>query len=286
MIEHLETESLATTRDGLIGAIRCYGSVAVAFSGGVDSAVVAQAARLALGDESIAVTAVSPSLATGELESAVSLAERIGIRHRVIRTDEFANPSYQRNAADRCYFCKSELYGRLAALRSELGVAVIASGANLDDGGDHRPGLRAAEEHSVRHPLMECGLGKSAVRALARGWDLPIWDKPASPCLSSRIAYGEEATPERVRMIDAAETWLRAEGLRILRVRYHRGDLARLEVPIDELGRFSDRAFRQRVVSRFRELGFRFITIDLEGFRSGSLNDLVPIELIERSVPR
>ena len=145
----------------------------------------------------------------------------------MIRTEEFADPNYLRNNPDRCYFCKSELYGRLSGLLGELGVDVIASGANTDDSGDHRPGMRAAGENGVRHPLQECGLGKADVRALAKAWGLPTWDKPATPCLSSRIAYGEDVTPERVRMIDQAEQWLRRQGLRLLRVRYHKGDLAR-----------------------------------------------------------
>ena len=149
---------------------------------------------------------------TGELEEAKELARRIGIRHRVIRTEEFSNPDYRRNNSDRCYFCKSELYGRLESMLDELEADVIASGANLDDMGDYRPGLRAASEHGVRHPLQECGFTKADVRALALAWGLPTWDKPATPCLSSRIAYGEEATPERNRMIDQAEQWLRQRG--------------------------------------------------------------------------
>ena len=156
---------LVAHRDRLIETLRGYGRVAVAFSGGVDSTVVAQAAWIARGDEAVAVTADSESLAEGELEEAEALARRIGIRHRVIRTEEFADPNYLRNGIDRCYFCKSELYGRLSGLRGELGVDVIASGANIDDAGDHRPGMRAASEHGVRHPLQECGLGKAAVRA-------------------------------------------------------------------------------------------------------------------------
>src|SRR5262249_19178485 len=177
--------------------------VAVAYWGGVDSAVVAQAAFEALGDRAIAVTAVSDSLASGELEEAQELARRIGIRHRVIRTEEFADPNYVRNNPDRCYFCKSELYGRLSGMLRELRGDLI----------DHRRGMRAARENGVRHPLQECGLGKAEVRALAKAWDLPTWDKPATPCLSSRIAYGEDVTPEKVRMIDQAEQWLRKQGL-------------------------------------------------------------------------
>jgi uncharacterized protein len=275
---------LIAHRDRLLDTLRGYGRVAVAFSGGIDSTVVAQAAHLALGDQAIAVTAVSDSLASGELDEARGLAQQIGINHRIIRTEEFADPNYLRNAPDRCYFCKSELYGRLATLQDELNVDVIVSGANTDDTGDHRPGMRAAAEQGVRHPLQECGLGKADVRALALAWNLPTWDKPATPCLSSRIAYGEEVTPERVRMIDGAEQWLRGRGLRLLRVRYHTGDLARVEVPIEELPALIAPGVRDELVSTFRALGFKFVTLDLQGFRSGSLNTLVPLELLQRPV--
>jgi uncharacterized protein len=269
---------LVARRDLLLETLRGYGRVAVAYSGGVDSAVVAKAAQVALGDSVIAVTAVSESLAQGELEEASELAGRIGIAHRVIRTEEFADPNYLRNNSDRCYFCKNELYGRLVGLKDALGVETIASGANLDDQGDHRPGMKAAAEHGVRHPLQEAGLTKDHVRQLAKAWDLPTWDKPATPCLSSRIAYGEDVTPEKVRMIDAAEGWLRRQGLRLLRVRYHKGDLARIEVPLDELPRLASLEVRNALIPAFRELGFKFVTLDLEGFRSGSLNTLIPLE--------
>jgi pyridinium-3,5-biscarboxylic acid mononucleotide sulfurtransferase len=273
-------------RKALIETLRSYGRAAVAYSGGIDSTVVAQAAYEALGDAAIAVTAVSESLAAGELEEAQELAQKIGIRHRVIRTEEFADPNYRRNDSDRCYFCKSELYGRLSGMLNELAVEVIASGANTDDMGDYRPGLRAASEHGVRHPLQECGLNKADVRALARGWGLPTWDKPATPCLSSRVAYGEDPTPERVRMIDQAEQWLRQHGLRVLRVRYHKGDLARIEVPVDDLPRFVELQLRGELVAAFRTLGFKFVTLDLEGFRSGSMNSVIPIESLLRGVSR
>jgi uncharacterized protein len=274
--------ALIAQRDQLLATLRGYGRVAVAFSGGVDSTVVAQAARDALGDAALAVTAVSESLAEGEREEAEALALRIGIRHRLIRTEEFADPNYLRNHPDRCYFCKSELYGRLAGLLGALGADVIASGANADDLGDHRPGMRAAGEHGVRHPLLECGLGKAAVRDLARAWGLPIFDKPATPCLSSRIAYGESVTPERVAMIDRAEQWLRQRGFRLLRVRYHKGDMARIEVPIDELPRLAGPELRGELARAFHALGFRYVTLDLEGFRSGSLNGVIPVESLQR----
>ena len=274
---------LVSRRERLLEILRGYGRLAVAYSGGVDSAVVAKAARVALGDATIAVTAVSDSLAAGELEEATDLARKIGIEHRVIRTEEFADPNYLRNSSDRCYFCKSELYGRLEGLMGVLGVETIASGANLDDQGDHRPGMKAAGEHGVRHPLQEAGLTKDHVRQLAKAWDLPTWDKPATPCLSSRIAYGEAVTPERVKMIDAAEGWLRRQGLKLLRVRYHKGDLARIEVPIDELGKLADPTVRAALIPAFRELGFKFVTLDLEGFRSGSLNTLIPLDGLMKS---
>jgi len=282
--DHNDDPDLNAQRDRLLETLRGYGRVAVAFSGGIDSTVVAQAARLALGDAALAVTAVSESLASGELEEAEALARQIGIRHRVIRTEEFADPNYLRNQSDRCYFCKSELYGRLAGLLDALEADVIASGANADDVGDHRPGMRAASEHRVRHPLLDCGLDKAAVRKLARAWGLPTWDKPATPCLSSRIAYGESVTPERVRMIDQAEQWLRSHGLRLLRVRYHKGDLARIEVPLEELPRLASPAVREELVRTFRTLGFQYVTLDLEGFRSGSLNAVIPVESLQRPV--
>ncbi|MCS6851002.1 MAG: ATP-dependent sacrificial sulfur transferase LarE [Gemmataceae bacterium] len=264
-------------RDHLLEVLRSYGSAAVAFSGGIDSTVVAQAAFLALGERAVAVTADSPSVARAELDEARQLARRIGIRHRVIITAEFGNPDYVRNDGRRCYFCKSELYQRLEALLPELGVAVMCSGANLDDLGDYRPGLWAAAEHRVRHPLQEAGCTKADVRALARSWGLPNWDKPASPCLSSRIAPGVAATPERVARVEAAEALLKSLGYRECRVRVHEGELARIEVPPTEVARLADPAVSAVVIGRFRELGFRFVTLDLEGFRSGSLNVLVQL---------
>jgi len=270
------TPLLDAKRTQLLAWLQPWGKCVVAFSGGVDSAVVAQAAYLVLGDRVLAVTAHSPSLAQDELEQAVALARQIGIPHRVIATDEFANPNYVRNSADRCYHCKTELYSQLERLAPEWGAEAILAGANADDAGDYRPGMKAAAEHHVRNPLLECGLTKAEVRELAAAWGLPVWDKPATPCLSSRVAYGESVTPARLRQIDEAERFLRQRGLKVARVRYHSGDLARVEVPVEELPRFMDHEFRESFCAYLKQLGFRFVTLDLEGFRSGSLNRVLP----------
>jgi uncharacterized protein len=270
--------NIAAKRQALLDRLSSYGRVAVAFSGGVDSAVVTKAARLACGERAVAVTALSASLASGELDGARELAALIGIEHRVIETDEFQSTGYQRNAGDRCYYCKSELYTQMERLRSLVEFDVIVNGANLDDVGDHRPGMAAARERDVRSPLIEAGITKAEVRELARDWGLPVWDKPAAPCLSSRIAYGVEVTPERVRRVDAAERFLKERlGLRELRVRLESHDLARIEVPLAELPRLVQEQVRSEVVAHLESLGFRSVTIDLRGFRSGSLNAMLPM---------
>ena len=263
------------TSERLVAQIAELPSCLVAFSGGVDSAVVAKAAQIALGDSAVAVTGVSASLASGELETAQRIALAIGIRHETLATDELSRDGYLANAPNRCWHCKTELYEQLALLGKRLGIAHILNGANTDDSGDFRPGMKAADEHHVRSPLIECGIDKVGVREIAKLWNLEVWDKPATPCLSSRVVYGLDITPERLARIDAAEQLLRELGLGNVRVRYHHDDLARLEVALAELPRLCEPAQREIITRRLRELGFRYITIDLEGFRSGSFQQLV-----------
>ena len=221
-------------------------------------------------------------MAHAELADAGRIAALIGIRHEVVSTNEFANPRYLENDGSRCFHCKDELYSQIETLLPRLGVDVICSGANVDDAGDYRPGLTAAAQHGVRHPLQEAGLGKADVRALALAWGLPTWDKPASPCLSSRVVPGVAVTAERTARIEAAEAYLHGLGLRECRVRLHENELARLEVPAFEIARLAEADVRDALVARLRQLGFRYVTLDLEGFRTGSMNALIPLEVKQR----
>jgi uncharacterized protein len=271
--------------DRLLANVRPLASCLVAYSGGVDSAVVAKAAYLALGERALAVTGVSSSLAAGELDAARRVAQAMGIRHETIDTDELSKPDYLKNAPDRCFHCKTELYEQLKRVAGERGFATILNGANADDLGDFRPGMQAAADFQVRSPLAECNLAKAEVRALARYWNIEAWDKPATPCLSSRIAYGVGVTPERLGRIDAAEQLLRSLGLGTIRVRLHENELARLEVPLDALARLCEPEVRAAIVRQLLELGFRYVTLDLEGFRSGSFQQLIPSEVVTRFAP-
>ncbi len=252
-------------------AIRAPDGVVVAFSGGADSALVAAVAGRVHGDRALAVTAVSPSLPPGELRGARSFAERIGVRHRTVRTAELDVEAYRANGPDRCYHCKAELYGVLAGVARQEGLPAIASGTNLDDLSDVRPGLRAAAERGVIEPLVQAGFRKADVREVSRELDLPTWDKPASACLSSRFAYGITITTEGLARVGRAETALKALGFGQVRVRDH-GETARIEVDPADLPRLAEPEAREAIVKELKALGYRFVTMDLEGFRSGSLN--------------
>jgi uncharacterized protein len=277
------TVELVLKRDHLLELLRSFGSCAVAFSGGLDSTVLAKAAQLALGSNAVAVTGISASLAVGELDESKEIARQIGIRHEVIETKELSVPEYQANKGDRCYHCKTELFTQVSRIASRLGAAVVCDGSNHDDHDDYRPGLRAVREQNVRSPLAECGLTKPEIRQLAEYWELPTWDKPATPCLSSRIAYGQQVTPERLAMIDRAERFLRERGFRPLRVRYHAGDVARIEVPAEKLPAFADPQLCREVVDYLKSVGFKYVALDLEGFRSGSMNAVLPVESLRKT---
>ncbi len=251
------------------------GSVIVAYSGGVDSAYLAVIAHEVLSDGALAVTAVSPSLAEREKEDAVSLAAQVGFGHRLIDTHEVENPLYLANNTNRCFFCKDELFSQLSALASDEGFAWVADGFNTDDLRDFRPGHKAGAKYQVRSPLYEAELSKAEIRALSQERSLPTWDKPAMACLSSRFPYGTPIDPEALRRIDAAESFLHDLGFRGSRVRHHE-QIARIEVDPQEISRLVEPGVRERVVKRLRELGYLYVTVDLLGYRTGSLNEAVP----------
>jgi len=296
-------EDVLTSRERRLREIvGSYGSVVVAFSGGVDSAYLAWAATQALGSAALCVTADSPSYPDHHRQLAFALAREFGLHHEVIRTAEIERPEYRANPVNRCYYCKQALFAELTRLAAARGFAVVADGNNADDRGDYRPGRSAAHEFGVRSPLDDAGLTKADIRELSRRAGLPTWDEPASACLSSRIPYNSEVTPEKLRMIECAETVLRDLGFRVCRVRHHempfddrspldgalgdperaegsgrpergRGALARIEIGGDELARALEPQVRGRIVEALRAIGYRHVTIDLQGYRMGSLNE-------------
>ena len=247
-------------------------SVLVAYSGGVDSALLLKVAADTLGERAVGALAASPAYDPAETAEAVAVAQRMGARLEVVETRELDDPRYTANNADRCYFCKVELFDHLAPLAERLGLAHIAYGMNRDDHGDWRPGQRAAREHGVRAPLDEAGMGKEEIRALAHYLDVPVWEKPAEACYSSRIPYGTPVTVEALRQIGRAERALRALGFRRVRVRHHE-TIARIELDPDDFSRLLDASLRAQVVAAVREAGYPFVTLDLQGYRTGSLNE-------------
>jgi len=248
--------------------------VLVAYSGGVDSAYLALIASQELGADALCVLGVSPSVSEIQREEAASIARKFDLNFQIIQTEELENPNYQANPTNRCYFCKTELYGKLSALAAEQGIEFILDGTNADDTGDYRPGRQAAQEKSVRSPLVEADLTKNEIRQLSKKHNLPTWDKPASPCLSSRIAYGVPVTIERLSKVERGEAVLRRLGFREFRVRVH-DELARLEIAPVELEKALNIETAEHLANEFKKVGFRYVTLDLQGFRSGAMNEVL-----------
>jgi len=276
-------QNIEAKGDALRTHLRTLGRLLVAYSGGVDSAYLAWAAHQALVDNMLAVIADSPSLARTQLADAVAFAREEAIPLEVIATAELDRPEYARNDSQRCFFCKDELFKLMEELRAARGFDSIAYGVNRDDQGDFRPGQKAASLHHVAAPLFDAGLGKDEIRALARQAGLRIWDKPASACLSSRVEYGRAVTREALAVVEKGEDALRQLGFRQFRVRHH-GEIVRIEIAQDELGRALDPTMAREFTQLFKALGFKFVTLDLEGFRSGSMNSLLPAQdLLKRA---
>src|SRR4026209_1880605 len=266
--------NLTTKEERLRKIFRELDSVIVAYSGGVDTSYVAYVANDELGPRAVCITGESASLPEYQRAEIDNIVQKFGFQHEVIRTEELEHPGYRANNPDRCFFCKDELHTKLESVARSRGIKSIVDGSTLDDLGDYRPGRRAASQHAVRSPLIEAGLSKSEVRELSRRATLPTWDKPASPCLSSRIAYGTTVTIERLNKVDRGEEILREFGFREFRVRHH-DTLVRLEIAAGEMDRVLSKEVFEKLAARFRELGFKYVTLDLQGFRSGSMNEVL-----------
>jgi len=271
----LDEALLERKQEKLFSILGNLGRVLVAYSGGTDSAFLAWAAGRVLGENAIAVTADSPSIPESHKRDAAEYARICGFRHEMITTHEFENPDYARNDPDRCFHCKNELFSRLGEVARDLGFEHVVYGVNTDDLGDYRPGQEAARLHEVKAPMVEAGLRKAEIRELARRAGLPFWDRPAAACLSSRIPYGTAVTVERIKTIEQGEEAVRDLGFRQFRVRFH-GELVRLEFARDELARAMTLEVAGKLTAIFKPLGFKYITLDLEGYRQGSLNEVLP----------
>lgn len=262
----------------LLKYLEQFSSSIVAFSGGVDSSYLAFMADRVMGEEARIVTALSPSVSKMQENLVREFVSTFKLNHHIIRTDEMDDPHYTSNPSNRCYFCKSELYKVLLDLKEEWNVEVIFDGSNADDVGDYRPGRTAAHEASIKSPLIEAGIRKEDIRLLSREWGLPTWNLPAMPCLSSRLPYGVEVTPERLEQIEEAESYIRSLGFRDFRVRHHE-DLARIEIAQGELSKAMNLELFRTINDHLKSLGYQYVTIDLQGFRSGSLNELLDLQI-------